>query len=51
MLPQGGGKAGRAGPSHGTLGDFLATMVRLLSHPEQAEALLRDRANAVDQVC
>ncbi len=40
---QGGGKAGRAGPPHGTLGDFLALMVRLLSHPEEAEPLLRDR--------
>ncbi len=50
MLPQGAGKAGRAGQPHGSLGDFLALMVRMLSHPEEAEVLLRDSPDTAAQV-
>lgn len=50
MLPQGAGGAGRAGLPHGSLGDFLALMVRMLSHPQEAELLLRDSPDAAAQV-
>lgn len=48
---QGKGSSGRTtNAPHGTLGDFLASMVHLLSHPDEAELLLRGSGTATEQV-